>query len=66
MDPAERAISHADVDARDEPSEAHWCSCTTLAQSHSKPDLLPPDGTIDENVITVGWDGPDDPNNPRK
>ena len=64
MDPTERAISHANVDAHDEPSEAHWGSCTTLA--HPKPNLLPPNGTIDENVITVGWDGPDDPDNPRK
>lgn len=64
MDPTERAISHADVDARDESSGAHWGSCTTLA--HPKPDLLPPNSTIDEGVITVGWDGPDDPDNPRK
>ena len=58
MDPTERAISH------DEPSGAHWRSCTTLA--HSKPNLLAPNGTIDEEVIAVDWDGLDDPETPRK
>ena len=58
MDTTERAISH------DEPGGAHWRSCTTLA--HSKPDPLAPDDTIDEKVITVDWDGLDDPENPRK
>ncbi len=64
MYPTERAISHADIDARDEPGEAHWRSCTILA--HSKPGLLAPNDTIDEKVITVDWDGPDDLENPRK
>ena len=63
MYPTERAISHADIDARDEPSEARH-SCTTLA--HSEPDLFAPNGTIDEKVITVDsdWNGPGDLENP--
>jgi hypothetical protein len=48
--------------AHDELSETHPPSAAT--PSH----LSPPSSTraSDDRIITVDWDGPDDPENPRK
>jgi hypothetical protein len=66
MHPTERAISHADIGACNELSKAYWRSCTCTTLVHSGPCLLAPNGTIDEKIVTVDWDGPDDLENPRK
>jgi hypothetical protein len=48
--------------SRDEHNETHLPS--TLTPSH----LSPPGNTraSDDRILTVDWDGPDDPENPRK
>jgi hypothetical protein len=59
-----KATAHPYCDAPDEITEGQWHFCTTFAQSRG--DLLAPDDTSDHSVLTVDWDGPDDPENPRK
>jgi hypothetical protein len=45
--------------AHDEHGKTHP---PTLARDH----LLPPSSTGDDRILTVDWDGPNDPENPRK
>ena len=58
MSTTEKAISTIDHNARDEHSKAN----PPLTCGH----LLPPSSTSDDHILTVDWDGPDDPENPRK
>jgi hypothetical protein len=43
----------------DEHSKAH---IPTLTRGH----LSPPSSADDDHILTVDWDGPNDPENPRK
>jgi hypothetical protein len=45
--------------ARDEHSKTHPPTLT-------RGQLSPPGSTSDDQIVTVGWDGPNDPENPRK
>ena len=58
----EKAIFEAHSDAHGETSEVNSHSHTIPTQTH----LLPPNLAVADNVLTVDWDGPDDPENPRK
>ena len=58
----EKAIFETHSDSHGETSEANCHSHTTPPRTH----LLPPKRAIDDNVLIVDWDGPDDPENPRK
>jgi hypothetical protein len=62
MSETENAISIHHIDAPDEHSKTRPTS--TLTESH----LLPPRSTrdLDDHIVIVDWDGPDDPENPRK
>ena len=62
MSTTENSTSFHHDDAREEHVKTRPTS--TLTESH----LLPPSSTHDLNdhIVTVDWDGPDDPENPRK
>jgi len=59
-----KAISRAYSDAHDETSEVHGHSRGTSSQG--QPPLASPNSTSDDSVLIVDWNGPDDPENPRK
>ena len=59
---AEKAIFETHNDSHGETSEANCHPHTTPPRTH----LLPSKRVIDDNVLIVDWDGPDDPENPRK
>lgn len=59
------SVSEAHNDNRDKSSETHGHSrSTTPAEGH----ILSSDSAhaSDDNALMVDWDGPDDPENPRK
>ena len=60
----EKATSETHNDSHDhnEASETHRHSRTSTLQGR----LLSQDSTNHDNILTVDWDGPDDPENPRK
>lgn len=60
MLPTEKATSqtHGDAPSHEGPSETHW-------HSHA-PGPMSTDSIGHDNVLTVDWDGPDDPENPKK
>ncbi|KAI0002444.1 MFS polyamine transporter [Russula compacta] len=62
MSSTERAVSQIYSDAHKGPSAIH--SPTTLTQSRPL-DLSSTQASGDDHVLTVDWDGPDDPENPR-
>lgn len=47
--------------AHDEHNKTHP-GPPTLTRGH----LSPPSGTSDDHILIVDWDGPNDPENPRK
>jgi hypothetical protein len=56
------SLNHNNSHASDEHSETHLPSTLT-------PSQLPPPGSTrasDDRILIVDWDGPDDPENPRK
>lgn len=57
-----KPISRTQGDAHDETSEVHSHSRRTSPQGHPPS----PHSTSDGSVLIVDWDGPDDPENPRK
>jgi len=57
-----KAISRTHSDAHDETSEVHSHSRRTSSQGHP----LSPHSTSGGSVLIVDWNGPDDPENPRK
>ena len=65
--PMEKAVSTTNDDHRDRSTtdETHTHSRGTLAEGHS---ILSPNSAQarDDNALTIDWDGPDDPENPRK
>jgi hypothetical protein len=54
--------THNDSHHHDEISETHRHSHTSTLQGR----LLSQNSTNHDNILTVDWDGPDDPENPRK
>jgi len=58
----DKTMSEAHSDVHGETNEVISHSHTPRTQTH----LLPPNRAVDDNVLIVGWDGPDDPENPRK
>jgi hypothetical protein len=62
MSTTENVMSLHPNDAHEEQGKTRPIS--TLTENH----LLPPSSThdLDDHVLTVDWDGPDDPENPRK
>lgn len=62
MSTAKNAMSPHYSDAREEHSKSGPTS--TLTESHLSPPSSTPD--LDGHSLTVDWDGPDDPENPRK
>jgi hypothetical protein len=59
MSTTEKAMSLNRNDAHDEHSKT---DSRTLTRGH----LSSPSGTSDDHILTVDWDGPNDPENPRK
>jgi hypothetical protein len=55
--------THRDLHEEIASSDTHQHSLTPSATTGH---LLPRNGTSDNNVLFVDWDGPDDPENPRK
>jgi hypothetical protein len=45
---------------------AHGEHSKTHLPSARNSNYLPPSGTTDGHILTVDWEGPDDPENPRK
>jgi hypothetical protein len=52
--------TRSDAASHDEAGEAYRQSLTTSAQGSLN------SSSSDDNVLTVDWDGPDDPENPKK
>jgi hypothetical protein len=59
MSTTEKAMSLNRNNAHDEHSMTHP---PTLTRGH----LSPPSSTSDDHILAVDWDGPNDPENPRK
>ena len=59
MSAAEKGMSLNRDYAHDEHSKTH---SPTPTRGH----LPPPSSTTDDHILTVDWDGPNDPENPRK
>lgn len=59
MSTTDKAMSLNRNSAHDEHGQTHP---PTLTRDH----LLPPSSTSDDRILTVDWDGPNDPENPRK
>lgn len=60
------SLNHSSVHDPDEPGET--CISSTPTPSHLAVALAPPSSiqASDDRILTVDWDGPDDPENPRK
>jgi hypothetical protein len=61
-----KAISRAHNDAHDETSEVRTGSHSRRTSTQGQPPLASPNSTSDDSVLVVDWNGPDDPENPRK
>jgi hypothetical protein len=60
MSTTEKGTTLNHNNAHDEHSKTHP---PTLTRGHASP---PGSTSGDDHILTVGWDGPDDPENPRK